>query len=236
MATLLVADSWLVEDSRVRALDLHQQRFTEACAGFGVEVTSFWQDAIARLPRTGEWFPRAELVDTAGQLQLGLQVRPAPERLDTAKVWVSGEPDPRRHPRRKGPDLDRLAELRRAGARHGAQEVLLTGPAGVVLEAANSSLLWWEGEELCLPDPELPVLPGVTVALVLRFAERHGVPVRYRRRRLADLSGREVWLANALHGIRPVTGWIGTDQPVGTPERCARWRQWWLASAHQISV
>lgn len=112
----------------------------------------------------------------------------------------------------------------------------MTDPTGVVLEAANSSLLWWEGEELCLPDPELPVLPGVTVALVLRFAERHGVPVRYRRRRLADLSGREVWLANALHGIRPVTGWIGTDQPVGTPERCARWRQWWLASAHQISV
>lgn len=230
--TLLVADSWLVENGRVRALDLHQQRFTEACAEFGVRVTSFWQDAIARLPRTGDWFPRVELVD--GHLRL--HIRTAPERLDTAKVWVSGEPDPRRHPRRKGPDLDRLAELRQAGARLGAQEVLLTDPTGVVLEAANSSLLWWEGEELCLPDPELPVLPGVTVALVRRFAERHGVPVRHRRRRLAELSGREVWLANALHGIRPVTGWIGTDQPVGAPERCARWRQWWLTSAHQISV
>ena len=230
--TLQVADSWLVENGRVRALDLHQRRFTEACAEFGVRVASFWQDAIARLPRTGDWFPRVELVD--GHLRL--HIRPAPERLDTAKVWVPGAPDPRHHPRRKGPDLDRLAELRQAGARHGAQEVLLTDPTGVVLEAANSSLLWWEGEELCVPDPELPVLPGVTVALVRRFAEQHGVPVRHRRRTFAELSGREVWLANALHGIRPVTGWIGTDQPVGAPERCARWRQWWLASAHQISV
>lgn len=234
--TLLVADSWLVEDGRARGLDLHRQRFAGACAALGVPTDAFWPDAVARLPRAGQWFPRVELVDVAGKPLLRLRIRPAPERLDSARVWVPGEPDPRRHPRRKGPDLDRLADLRRGGARHGAQEVLLTTPAGVVLEAANSSLLWWEDDELCLPDPELPVLPGVTVALVRRLAERDGVPVRHRARRLADLAGREVWLANALHGIRPVTAWVGADQPVGEAVRCARWRRWWLASAHPISV
>jgi branched-subunit amino acid aminotransferase/4-amino-4-deoxychorismate lyase len=235
--TLLAADSWLVDNGRTRALDLHQRRFASSCAELGVrpaELSMFWRRVMDRLPRAGQWFPRAELIDIAGQHRLQVRIRPAPERTNEARVLVTGEPDPRLVPRRKGPDLDRLAALRRAAAHLGAQEVLLATGSGIVLEAANSSLLWWEGEELCVPDPELPVLPGVTAAVVRRLAERNGVPVRHRRRRLSELAGCEVWVANALHGIRPVIEWVHSGQPTGLPVRCPRWRRWWSEFATRL--
>jgi hypothetical protein len=40
------------------------------------------------------------------------------------------------------------------------------------------------------------------------------------------------WLVNALHGIRPVTGWSGTGTGTGRPmragpaSRAAEWRKW----------
>jgi branched-subunit amino acid aminotransferase/4-amino-4-deoxychorismate lyase len=96
-----------------------------------------------------------------------------------------------------------------------------------VLEAANSSVVWWDGPALCVPDPALRVLPGITVALVRRRAARCGIAVHHRRGRMSDLAGREVWLTNALHGIRPVVAWVGSTVPVGSPARAERWRQWW---------
>lgn len=125
------------------------------------------------------------------------------------RVWATGQADPRTVPRRKGPDLGALARVRERASGEGAEEAVLVAPSGSVLEAATASVLWWEDDTLCLPPPRLPVLPGVTVALVQERARREGIPVAHRERTVAGLDGREVWLVNALHGIRPVTGWIG---------------------------
>lgn len=231
---LLVADSWLVRDGRVRGLERHRERFLRACGECGGpplrRLLEFWQDMTAALPRTGEWFPRVELA--AGSLELRLLVRHAPPLGDGVRVWASGQSDPRTVPRRKGPDLDTLARVRDRAAGEGAQEAVLVAPTGTVLEAATASVLWWEGDTLCLPPPGLPVLPGVTVALIQERARREGVRVAHRERTVAELDDREVWLVNALHGIRPVTGWTGGPaDPTGSMRaaaavRAPEWRKW----------
>ena len=62
--TLHVADSWLVEDGRVRAVDRHWARFSAACGEHGVTpeaLTAFRADVERAVPTHGRWFPRVEL-------------------------------------------------------------------------------------------------------------------------------------------------------------------------------
>ncbi|MDQ1016856.1 aminotransferase class IV [Streptomyces afghaniensis] len=225
---LLVADSWLVREGRVRAYDRHRERFARACGDCGGpdprRLVAFWQDVTAVLPRTGAWFPRVELA--AGSLELRLLVRPAPPLGTGVRLWAAGQSDPRTVPRRKGPDLDTLARVRRRAAGEGAQEAVLIAPSGTVLESATASVLWWEDDTLCLPPPRLPVLPGVTSGLVQERALRSGIRIAHRERTVAELDGREVWLVNALHGIRPVTGWVGRPMRVPPAQRAGEWRNW----------
>lgn len=236
---LLVADSWLVDRGAVRGLASHQRRFATSCteaAGLSPSaLTEFWAAACGVLPRTGRWFPRAELTGSADQARLWLRVRPAQSPTATVAVWVADEPDPRSQPRRKGPDLAELTALRGRAAAVGAQEALLRTPGGVVVEAANSSIIWWEGEALCLPAADLPALPGVTAGLISQRAAMLGVPVRLVRRRLPDLADTEVWLVNALHGIRPVTAWIGSRAEPGAARRAADWQRWLAGAAEPLA-
>lgn len=225
---LLVADSWLVREGRVRAFDRHRERFVRACRECGGpaadRLAEFWRDVAAVLPRTGEWFPRVEL--TADTRELRLLLRQAPPLADEVRLWAAGQPDPRAVPRRKGPDLEILAGVRGRAAGAGAQEAVLVDADGTVLESATASVLWWEDDTLCLPPPGLPVLPGVTIALIRERARRLGIPLAPRERTVPELDGREVWLVNALHGIRPVTAWTGRPMNAGPARHAANWREW----------
>lgn len=127
-------------------------------------------------------------------------------------------------PRRKGPDLARLAEVRRRASTSGADEALLTTRSGLVMEATTSSVAWWEGPCLCMPSPALKILPGVTAQLIQDIATRSGTQVRHRRRHVPDLDGCEVWLVNALHGIRTVSRWVGTSVVAGPAVRAPEWQ------------
>jgi branched-subunit amino acid aminotransferase/4-amino-4-deoxychorismate lyase len=232
---LLVADSWLVEDGRARGIELHRRRFTAACAEAAAVpdtmVTSFWRAALARLPRTGDLFPRVELIG-GPRTRLRLRIRQAPSRGTDIRVWVPDLDDPRELPRRKGPDLERLAMLRSAAMQAGADDVLLTSPAGLLLESGTASLLWWEDDTtLCAPDPALPILAGVTARMIRDHATRLGITVVRRQVRLDDLYDREAWLVNALHGIRPVTEWVGSPVVAGPAPRAPEWQRRWLESA-----
>ena len=217
----VLVDSFLAVDGRVRDLGDHEERFRGGCAALGLPTAglrSFLEAARTVLPREGRWFPRFE-AHADGGLVIWLREAPAPGR--EIRLRVHPGPDPRRHPRLKGPDLAVLAELRRQAVEHGADDAVLTGPGGVVLEAAHSGLLWWHGDRLHVPDPDLPILPSVTVGRLLRVARAESVDVTPRRCTPEALAGAEVWAVNALHGIRPVTGWRGggpTD-PVADPDR-----------------
>lgn len=234
---LLVADSWLVDDGAVRALARHQRRFEAAvrpAAGeLADDLCAFWAAVVDRLPRRGQWFPRVEL--TAAQpRQLRLRIRPAPAPGREIRVWADVGRDERRWPRYKGPDLDWLGRRRARAIELGAGEALLTTPTGIVLEAAHSSVLWWEDDALCVPSPALRVLPGVTSGLIQEQARCLGLTVRPRRCGLDELAGREVWLVNALHGIRFVDGWLGAEIPAGDPEHATAWRSWLTSLAEPL--
>jgi branched-subunit amino acid aminotransferase/4-amino-4-deoxychorismate lyase len=230
---LLVADSWLVLDGSVRSLDRHIRRFTESCLEVGgvtpLELDRFWRETISALPRTGAWFPRVELAGDPPSLRL--QIRPAPPRGEHVRVWVPDAPDHRRSPARKGPDLEALGRLRAEAERHDAQEALLRTADGIVVEAASSSVLWWEDDVLCAPPEEIPALPGTTAGLVLDLATARGIPIARGARRVDELAGREVWLLNALHGIRLVTGLAGpgvtsrSGVGLGSGRHFAVWRE-----------
>jgi branched-subunit amino acid aminotransferase/4-amino-4-deoxychorismate lyase len=219
---LLVADSWLVDGGAVRAADAHWARFGESCRAHGLdgdELARFRAAVTAAVPATGRWFPRVEL----GERGLALRIRPAPQPATEARVLVAPPGDPRRCPRRKGPDLTLLLALRERARAAGADELLLCDDAGTLREGALSSLLWWEDGTLCTT-PDEHTLPGITRALLLDRARRSNVDVRVRLPLPRELAGREVWLTSALHGIRVVSAWLAPAQAAGPPERAGTWR------------
>jgi branched-subunit amino acid aminotransferase/4-amino-4-deoxychorismate lyase len=222
-AALLAADSWLVDEGFERAAGAHWARFAGSCLELGVELpalTMFRSAVAAALPSEGRWFPRVELTADG----LALRLRRAPPLAREARVLVGSPGDPRRLPRRKGPDLELLAGLRERARAAGADELLLCDAHGRLLEGALSSLLWWERDVLCTT-PDETALPGVTRALLLRIARQRGIEVRRRAPDPAQLAGRETWLASALHGIRVVTRWVAPRQPAGAPLRAGEWRE-----------
>jgi branched-subunit amino acid aminotransferase/4-amino-4-deoxychorismate lyase len=222
-ALLLVADSWLVDEGYERAAAAHWARFGASCLQAGVErdeLRRFRAAASAALPMQGRWFPRVEL--TANGLALRLRRAPPPQR--SARVLAGPRGDPRRHPRRKGPDLELLAGLRAQAHEQGADELLLRDASGALLEGALASLLWWEDDALCTT-PDEHALPGVTRGLLLARAQERGVEVRMRAPLPEQLAGRETWLTSALHGIRVVDGWVSPRIEAGEGVRASQWRE-----------
>ncbi|MGH3930519.1 MAG: aminotransferase class IV [Pseudonocardiaceae bacterium] len=216
-----VVDSWLLENGRVRGLAQHESRFAASCAGLAGGATAesmhaFLATVRTRLPRSGAWFPRLEMY-VGSRSELGLWLRPAPPRRTTTALWVPSAPDPRRHPRVKGADLDVLARLREQAGRFDAADALLYLADGTVLEAAHAAVVWWRGPVLCLPEPRLPTLASVTTRLLTDVAQHHGIAVRYEHCQLAELPHLPVWTVNALHGIRQVSRWTGAVQADSTP-------------------
>jgi branched-subunit amino acid aminotransferase/4-amino-4-deoxychorismate lyase len=250
-----VADSWLIDDGRVRGLELHWARFAAGCRAVGsrgdqlaAARAAFEQVpvALARcLPRlacqederlaigAGRWFPRLELHEDG---ELRLLVRPAPDREPGVVAWLHPGPDPRSHPRRKGPDLERQGALRAEAARHGAGEAVLADEAGRLLEGAWTSLLWWEGDVLCAVPGDAPILPGITRRLLLGLARERGAGVRFARPCAADLDGRETWLTSALHGIRAVSAWAVDGPRAGAADRADAWQRGLQALAVPVTA
>ncbi len=220
---LLVADSWLVDEGYERAAAAHWARFGASCLQAGAdrdELRRFSAAARAALPLEGRWFPRVELTGDG----FVLRIRRAPPPARDARVVVGAPGDPRRYPRRKGPDLALLTRLRATAHVGGGDELLLCDDAGRLLEGALSSLLWWE-DEVLWTTPDEHTLPGVTRGLLLSIAHERGVSVRVRAPRPAELAGRETWLTSALHGIRVVSAWVDPRQAAGSATRAADWRE-----------
>ncbi|MGP4024128.1 aminotransferase class IV [Actinomadura sp. 3N407] len=228
-----VVDSWLVAEGRVRGLPMHGRRFLRACAETVPELppatVQCFLDAVRRwLPAHGRWFPRIEAY-RGPEPRLALWPRPAPEPgAGEVTLWIPPDPDPRLWPTVKGPDLRVLAGLRKRAEAAGADDALLYDGGGTILETAHSALVWWRGDELCVPEAGLPVLPSVTRAHLERLAGCWRCPVRSERVDLAELPGLETWTLNALHGLRPVRAWVGADgrsRAARVSPRAADWRR-----------
>ncbi len=230
-----VADSWLIDEGMVRGLPYHAERFIESCrrrhAVAAASTAEFLDTAAAALPLTGRWFPRVEFEAGVG-FRLRLRAAPAPSA--TVVLRRADGPDSRRDPTVKGPDLAMLVRMRQGAAARGADEVLLVGRSGSVLEGALSAVLWWRGDVLCAPPLSLPVLPSVTRRLLLEIAAGTGTEVRFEACAAEDLDGLELWTASALHGIRPVTSWSGESLVPAPARRAAAWQARLIAAAVRV--
>jgi branched-subunit amino acid aminotransferase/4-amino-4-deoxychorismate lyase len=221
---VLVADSFLLDEGRVRGWDEHRLRFDESCRGVGYAPAANVYDKLAEiLPRTGRWFPRVELVALPQSHRIRLHVRPARARRAEITVWPVTPDRALVNPRHKGPDLQFLVALRAQAEARGAHEALMLDDRGLAIEGALSNLLWWEDDVLCAVPDEAPILPGVTRALLLRIARARGQTVRLAIPRLDDLRGREVWLTNSLHGVSRVSAWSDGAASTFAPRRAEAW-------------
>lgn len=223
-----LADSWRVSDGLVRAEWLHRRRFTDdpiaLVGGNADELAEFWNAVTMVIPDSGEWFPRVELVRTNdGLTQLIARVRPAPTRRASAVVATAQGSDVRSDPSRKGPDLLTLLDIRAAAAAAPADEAILLTEQGYVVDGATSAVMWWRGGELAKPPAEFARVDSVTARLVEDIAAQCGIAVTEDAARSEDLEGAEVWILNALHGVRLVKGWIEGPRLAEDSGRAAEW-------------
>ena len=218
---LAVADSWLVENGRVRHLAEHLERFTQWALAEDAEqdYASFCAAVTELIPMEGRWFPRIELLKNTdtGQSQLVFRLREAPNQIDSMTLWSYSEPDPRINPLVKGPDLSLGLQMRRAAQMHGADEAVILNSDGYILEGALSALVWFRDDVLCAPGNDLPWIPSITRMEVFAIAEQMGLATRTEKVKPADLVDLEIWGLSSLHGIRPVEEWVNLGGPVAQP-------------------
>lgn len=211
---VLVADSFLVEDGKVRSLDLHIDRFKRALVLKAPELETSFQDflnqSITLLPRTGRYFPKLEVQESVSPTFV-FTLRDAPEQLGPATLWTYPYPDPRKDLSVKGPELSLGYELRTLAQAQGADEAILLNEHNEVSEGALSSLVWWRGDVLCAPGDEIPWLESVTRKEIFQIAETLGIATRFEHYTPKDLVGLELWLLSSLQGIRVVKNWLGVS-------------------------
>jgi branched-subunit amino acid aminotransferase/4-amino-4-deoxychorismate lyase len=223
---LEAADSFLVAEGAVLALALHRARFAETAIERGFrdrrDLDAFWTTAVDRLPRTGLWFPRFELVTVRDAYRLRFRRRTAPPLSETV-ILATAKGDPRTAPHLKGPDLDAMSRLRQEAQRVGAQEaVILDG--GHVSDGSSTALLWWRGGTLFSPPLNLPRVDSVAARSVRGVAAALGIPVDEEAVSPAELEGCAVWAVNALHGIRSVPAWVNGPRLAQDASKTAAWR------------
>lgn len=227
-ATIEAADSWLVTEGRVLALDLHRTRFMTSIPRGRyrqLDPGAFWGAAIAAIPRAGDWFPRVELRTQLLAPQLLFRLRPAPERSRSVVLATHRGRDPRHEPRVKGPDLEAMVRLRTEVQQQGAGDAVLLTPEGYVAEGSTTCLAWWRGDALAIPADDIPRIDSVTLRSVLALATALGIDILRESVPPEELEGCEVWALNALHGIRIVTEWIDGPAVAEQPGRLEDWRR-----------
>lgn len=207
-----VADSFLVNEGRVRSLHKHQERFNSSAEKLtDAKLDLFWDEALKVIPRTGQVFPRLELSND----NLVLRLREPSEFKSSVVLWSADEPDDRIDPTTKGPDLAYGAMLRRKSNLFGADEAILLDQQGFVIEGALSSLLWWRDDVLLAPDENTRWLPSVTRSDLFDLASQAGYVTATENAKPSDLIGLELWVVSSLTGIRPVVDWVNLGGPVG---------------------
>jgi hypothetical protein len=211
---LKVADSWLVDDGRVRSLSAHFERFgswvMSEDSGQQQYLPGYFAEIKRLLPRIGRWFPRMEYHgEQPNGRRLYLRLREAPAKIESVALWTYPEPDPRNKPHVKGPDLSLCQQLRRHANMNGADEAVITDSRGFVAEGALSALVWWRGNVLCSSDDQTNWLPSITRQEVFSIADQMGFESRVENVKPSDLAKLPIWALSSLNGIMPVRSWVG---------------------------
>jgi branched-subunit amino acid aminotransferase/4-amino-4-deoxychorismate lyase len=107
--------------------------------------------------------------------------------------------------------------------RRAADDALLVDPGGTVLEAPTANVWWREGDRLLTPTLDLPILAGITRAVLVELAPAAGYEVEegvFRLDRLA--AAEEVFLSSSVREVMPVTAIDGAKVGAGAPGPAAQ--------------
>jgi para-aminobenzoate synthetase/4-amino-4-deoxychorismate lyase len=210
-----VLETILVRDGVAVAYEAHLARLADAAAAlYGVVLP----DALPALVRhtaleQGGPCRLRVLLDPSGEI--GLQVAPLPAPDDgtqrlLALVVPGGLGD------RKWRDRQLIDALDDRAAEVGAVPLLVDLDGGV-LETTRANVLAWIDGTLVTPPLDGRILPGVTRARALTWAQELGIPVAERPLGLAELGAADAVLTTgALRGLQPVTALA--DRPVSAPD------------------
>jgi len=210
---VLAADSFVVDAGLIIGFPRHRERFFAACVDAGVDDSAAFYDFVDRsllwFPREGRWFPRLDLVSDGEQNWYRYHHRIAPAAQDTARLAVASQ-DTRQVPWRKGPDLERMAQLR-MNVSDVADEAVILSPDGVIIEGAYSSIMVIDAEEgdFSITPPKYPRIESITEQLVCELVRDEHFDVTKRAHTMRELEGKEVWVLSALHGIRVASEIVG---------------------------
>jgi branched-subunit amino acid aminotransferase/4-amino-4-deoxychorismate lyase len=107
--------------------------------------------------------------------------------------------------------------------RRGADDALLVDPAGTVLEAPTANVWWREGSRLLTPPLDLPILAGITRAVLTELAPAAGYEVEEGVCGLERLGAAdEVFLSASVREVMPVTAIDGSAVGGGEPGPAAQ--------------
>ena len=207
---VVAADSFVVDQGKTIGYDRHLSRFAEAIADAGFSLDAELAEFISRcemwIPREGRWFPRFDLVTSPEGHFFRYHHRLAPAQQDSASLIVAPS-DTRLVPHRKGPDLERMGDLRWWAYSKGAQEALILSPEGILVEGAYSAIAVIDHgrNEFAITPKSFPRIPSVTEGVVLTLADEAGLGVVEDTHTISQFEGKEVWVLSALHGIRIAT-------------------------------
>lgn len=100
----------------------------------------------------------------------------------------------------------------------GAQEALVLGKGGQILEGASSNLFIVRDGAVRTPEPQPGILVGITRATVLRAAKEAGIRVEEGEVRPEDLfSADEAFITSSIREVMPVVSADGRTIGAGTP-------------------
>lgn len=220
------------------ALELHLSRLARSCAIFGIELGDTLQSlerevhqAIARIEgpeaylrimvSRGDW-PEAFAPKGARAPRRVILARTLPaaleQRLSVIDVMsVVAPPSPLWAGAKPTAYINNLLAVARADAA-GAQDALLLGAHGELLEGATSSVFLVQAGELLTPPVALGILPGITRDRVLACARRLGLVARERLLTIHDAyRASEVFLTSSVRGVAAVGQLDGRPVGQGAP-------------------
>lgn len=204
---LYVSDSFLLREGHVVNYGGHVARFARMADEQGLKrpLDDFLNAVTDVLPRSGSHFPR---IDLTSRGELELRIRPVPT-LGRSVVLTTASADPRTEPTFKGPDITALQVLRDEAAATGADEPVIVDAQGRIIDGASTCLVWIRDNTVYTPPTEATRLESITVRTVEQLTRSAGYDIATEWATPAELAGSQVWVLNALHGIRGVSSWIG---------------------------
>ncbi|HEY4832784.1 MAG TPA: aminotransferase class IV [Waddliaceae bacterium] len=100
--------------------------------------------------------------------------------------------------------LDRLW-IKEYARQHNMDDAITTTHQRVLLEAAFSNIFWCEKNNFYTPDPNLPLIKGISLSIMIEAAEKLNMKVHYVRNKLNDISEHaNLFLSNAMIGFHPL--------------------------------